>query len=210
MAGTELELPDEQGIAARLSSRLQAQWLNQSLMGCGNDRIYDTTVRWLENNTADLVVIGWSEFVRIQWYLDGRMWEINELGVGEPVPAAYQKRYEQWCHDSRNNGWYDMQARVYWHNKIYNLHKMLEHKNIAHLFFNAFTHFKFPVADETEYHLDWNRRYFEPYTADMTYVQHCLKQNYQQVTPGYYHFEARGQDHWAQILYDYIQQNNIL
>ena len=211
MCGEELE-DRSLGIAPQLCDMLGGECVNLSLSGSSNDRIYDTTMEYIKSNPhPDLVVIGWSEYVRVQWFLTDLGYpewlEINNLGIGkrEP-PAEYNHRLQHWHEVSKDLG-YRTGMSVYWHERVYNLHKYLEHLEIPHVFFHAFHDFK---VHHSEYQLDWNRRFMDPYDWDNTYVHWCAREGFKEITPGYFHYEPAGQRAWAQRLFDYIKLNRIL
>jgi hypothetical protein len=211
MCGEELE-DRSLGIAPQLCNLLGYEGINLSLSGSSNDRIYDTTMDYIKNNPApDLIVIGWSEYARVQWFLTDQGYpewlEINNLGVGkrEP-PAEYNLRLQHW-HQTADNFEYRLGLTLYWHQRIYNLHKYLEYLKIPHVFFNAFHDFK---VNQIEFQLDWNNKFMNPYDQDNTYVQWCTKQGYQEITPGWYHYEPAGQRAWAEKLHAYIKDQNIV
>jgi hypothetical protein len=208
MCGEELD-DRSLGIAPQLSSILGMQEINLSLSGSSNDRIYDTTMRYVQNQTApDLIVIGWSEYVRVQWFLtewDRPEWvEINNLGIGQRLPPAeYLLRLEHW-HKSALNPDYRKGLSLYWHERIFNLHKYLEYWRIPHVFFHAFHDFK---LYEREYQLNWNSAFMNPYHHELTYVHWCAGNNYKEITPGMFHYEPAAQRAWAEKLAEYINQN---
>lgn len=213
VAGTELDDPKNHSMAARLCHRFSAESISQAQAGASNDYIYDTTMAWLQQNPKpDLVVIGWTEFGRLQWYLVdeyglGCFWEINHIGVGIPIPEIYQPRYQFYLnHIQRHNEWHSVQA-FYWQNKIYNLHCMFNHLGIPHLFFNTFNHFYVKGAGLG---MDWNNAHLSPYDKSQVYVEWAQEQGYQQITPGWFHFDDSAHDAWAQIMYDHIKEHNIL
>lgn len=219
MSGAELHDPS-QGMAGRLFYKLTNgsrcyTFSNLAKDGASNDNIYDTTVKYLEdpaNPIPDLVVIGWSQFNRIQWFLvdkwnKGQFWEINNIGVGIPIPDAYQERYQHWSkHVERDGHWHLVQSS-YWHNKIFNLHALLDFKRIPHLFFNAFDHF---VLHEKHYHQDWNHRFLSPYDDSLIYTKWCARQGYEEITPGWQHYDEHAHDQWADIMFNHIKEHKII
>ena len=96
MAGEEL-LDRSQSMSGIIAKHFDAESVNLSLSGASNERIYNTTLAYLEKNPApDLVIIGWSEHGREQWYLDGKFHEVNNLGVGSNLPDQLRRRYQFW------------------------------------------------------------------------------------------------------------------
>lgn len=221
VAGSELEDPDL-GMAGCLARGLGLPYENHAFGGASNDRIYDTTMEWLFDRSSykpvikrrpDLVVIGWTQFSRIQWFLvdqwnSGEFWEVNNLGVGIPIPEEYQARYEFWKTDIRYDGHWDAVLGKYWHNKIFNLHCMLDYFEIPHLFFNAFQCFLRHglTLDQQQ----WNGRFMNPYDDSLCYVPWCFRQGYEEITPGWNHFREDAQEAWALTMLDQIQTHKIL
>jgi len=218
VAGTELE-SWEQGMASQLAKKLGASnMINLAAPGASNDLIYESTLNYLNhniNNSAlvpQFVVIGWSQCERIQWFIEdqygtSRFWEINQLGVGAPIPTQYQERYQYWVdHISTNGLWKHIQT-IYWHNKIYNLHRFLISKQIPHLFFNAIDSF---VLDEHVPKNNWGHMFYSPYDSLGTYINYCQTNGYQEITPGWRHYPAAAHEQWAEVLYQYILSQKIL
>ena len=203
VAGTELERPETQSMAAALGKKLGAQVINHAEAGASNDRIYDTTLDSLKSfyNSPNFVVIGWTQFSRIQWFFDGRFNEINNMGVGKTLPEHAQSRYRYWRQNIANDGRYNHYLTRYWHNKIYNLHSLLNHAKIPHVFFNAFDDFALP---EQEPKLDWHGCFVEPYNDNMLYTKWCRQQGYAEITPGWEHYPAEAHEAWAEVLYQHI------
>jgi hypothetical protein len=211
MSGTELD-DRSLGIAPQLSSMLGMQEINLSLIGCSNDRIYNTTMDYVHNNTKpDLIVIGWSEYCRVQWFVadsDTPEWvEVNTLGIGgKTTPPKYLKRLQHW-NECTLNPHYRTGLSLYWHEKIYNLHKYLEHLHIPHVFFHAFHDFK---LYQMQYHLNWNNKFMDPYNQDLTYVNWCASNNYKEITPGWFHYEPAAQRAWAERVAKHIKKFKII
>lgn len=221
MAGTELTNPDL-GMTGCLARKLDMPYENQAFGGASNDRIYDTTMEALFDRSSgrpqlrwrpDLVVIGWTQFSRVQWFLvdqwdQGDFWEVNNLGVGMPVPEQYQSRYEFWKTDIRYDAHWDAVLGKYWHNKIFNLHCMLDYFKIPHLFFNAFQCFL--THGLTLDQQQWNGSFMSPYNDDLCYVPWCFRQGYQEITPGWNHFQEDAHSEWADVIDQHLKHHHIL
>jgi hypothetical protein len=211
MCGTELS-DISQGIAPQICNILNGTEINLALAGASNDRIYDTTIEYLRNNPQpDLVVIGWSEFGRVQWFIDsdgvGKFYEINNIGVGDKVPDAWKNRHHHWSNSVCNNQSYRRALSLYWHERIFNLHSYLTYLKIPHVFFNAFH--AFSVAEKTN-QLNWNNTYLDPYDFDLTYIKFSANCGYKEITPGCYHFEPLAQRKWAERVSDHINQHRLI
>lgn len=218
MSGAELA-ESTHGMAHRLAGmfdgQYRAKYINDATPGASNDLIYDQTMDFLKNPSnpkPDLVIIGWTEFNRVQWWLEddwgkARLWEINQIGAGIAVPEKYQSRYQHWRKHVEKDGHWKLVQSTYWHNKIYNVHCQLDYLSIPHLFFNAFDYFVLP---EYQYHLDWNDRFLSPYDNKLIYTEWCLKQGYQEITPGLLHFDGNAHYTWASLLFDHINKHHII
>lgn len=195
-----------------------AKEINIALTGCSNDRIYDTTMEYINNNPApDFVIIGWSDMMRVQWFLTEQaeqepgFREVNCMGVyvgPDRIPVQYENRLAHWKLISEISNTRTALG-YYWHERIYNLHKYLEYKNIPHVFFHAFEPFNV-YQNETKYKLDWNNQFMTPYYPDISYVHWCHAQGYKEITPGWCHYEPAGQLAWATKVYNYIIQHKLL
>ena len=212
MCGEELE-DRSLGIGSQVAQILGAEVNNLSLSGSSNDRIYNSTIEYISGQPRpDLVVIGWSEMCRVQWFLDdvyrtGEFVEINNLGVGRrEYPAEYARRLERW-HEVSNNLEFRTHLSYYWHERIYNLHKLLQNRSIPHVFFHAFHDFK---IHHTEDQLDWSDCFMAPYSWDDTYIHWAERSGYQEITPGWYHFEPAAQRHWAELVVEHVRKHHIL
>jgi hypothetical protein len=202
MAGEELE-DRSKGMAGVMAKAYGAEYVNQAVSGASNDRIYNTTLDYLEKNPRpDLMIIGWTEHGREQWYFNGEMHEINQLNVGNRIPDQFRRRQQFWLeHIRRNPEWHSIMG-YYWHNKIYNLHTMLQEKEIPHLFFNIFFHFR---HDEKQ-HLNWNGCYHRPYAEGSTYINWCHRQGFSEITPGWQHYDETAHQGWAQVLMNVLDK----
>lgn len=204
VAGEELDDPKNESMAAVISSELGAEYVTDALSGASNDRIYDTTLKYIENNPApDLIVIGWSEHGREQWYLNGEFHEVNHMDVGERVPEEYRRRYQFWKSNVKTNSDWHRVMGFYWHNKIYNLHVILKERGIPHYFFNAF--FAFHVPENQR--LNWNETFYRPYNQNCTYVDWVQERGFKEITPGWLHFSAEAHRAWGEEMVKLMKQD---
>lgn len=203
IAGEEL-IDRSKSMAGVIARHFNAEYDNLAVSGCGNDRIYDTTLDYLrENPKPDLVVIGWTEHGREQWYYDNRFHPVNRLGVGEPLPEHFRRRHQFWKnYIQQDPDWFRVMG-MYWHNKIYNLHTMLLEKGIPHYFFNAF----FPFYHPPEEQLDWKNHFFRPYEQNMCYITWCEHHGFKEITPGWHHYNEDAHLAWATELIKVMTQD---
>lgn len=206
VAGCELEDPEQESMAAWISKHHCANYVNLAVDGASNDRIYDSTMTYLQTTRPDFVMIGWTEHGREQWYLEGQMYEINHLEVGARVPEQYRRRYQFWKHHIQyDNDWHRVMG-YYWHNKIYNLHMFLREKQIPHYFFNAFFAFQIPEQQQ----LDWHENFYRPYFQNCTYIDWCKQRGFSEITPGWFHYDAAAHKSWAEELISTMDQDSVL
>ena len=180
---------------------------NLAVSGASNDLIYDSTLQYLKTNPApDLVVVGWTEHGREQWYFENEFHEINQLDVGKRIPEEFRQRYQFWkCHIQQDPDWHRIMG-LYWHNKIYNLHMWLYERKIPHLFFSTFNSFVIPNQKE---HLDWHGNFFNPYNQSYCYTSWCVEHEYAEITPGWQHYNENAHAAWANILIEYMNTHSI-
>lgn len=207
MAGTEVG--PKESIPYYLNEGIQStvgvtEYENLALAGASNDYIYDTTIEYLRNNKPDLVVIGWSDAGRMQWFNGntGTMMEMNSIEVHKYDQEnrdndEYFRRSSLLKEKMTPTSDYAHEMALYWHNKIYNMHSMLDYMGIKHLFFSAFPMFN-PRTIPGEYALNWGNGYYKPY--ETSYLAFCMQNNYRQMTKGQFHYEPAGQEAWANIL----------
>ena len=199
------ELSDRsRSMAGAMTTLLGATATNLAVSGASNDLIYNSTLDYLQNHPApDLIVIGWTEHGREQWYFDGKFHEINQLDVGQRIPEQFRRRYQFWKNHIQKEGEWHRVMGYYWQNKIYNLHLMLKEKNIPHLFFNAFNAFQ--VANPAE-QLDWDNNFFHPYHQNLCYINYCIEHEFEEITPGWQHYTEPAHESWANTLVNYMKQ----
>ena len=98
--GTELDNPSEQGFAGKLAKKFNAQHINQAFAGASNDKIFRTTEEYLQecktkNQFPDLIIIGWTEWIREDWFINGEYHSLNSFGLRNPETVD-QARFKQW------------------------------------------------------------------------------------------------------------------
>lgn len=168
-----------------------------------NHRIIRTTWEYLDTQSPDFVVIGWSTWERKEFYdkATDLNWQVNAGGVGEDWPAWLKDLYPQYV---REIDWpYEMHSA---HLKIHQFHVDLASRGIRHLFFNTYNHF-----DElhTGQKFDWNNCYVDPYNPTGTYYAWCIQNGFKPVRPDSYHFGPDAHAAWAEFLYNQIVHNEL-
>lgn len=222
--GTELDNPITDGFAGILSNKFQADHINDGSTGASNVKISRTTEEYLKqckakNEYPDLIVIGWSDFDREEWFIDGEYRNCNAINLLVPTNFDQPRRehYHRWQGHWVN---YIFQMSKFWNTQIHNFHLELTMLNIPHVFFNAFrsfTHYEIALAhngdpklDDNIYKLDWNNRFLKPYDSKFSMVNWAIEEGYPEITPGWFHFGKPAQEQWAEILYQHIKLHNII
>lgn len=186
--------------AHRVADKFNLDLINQSKIGASNQRIIRTTQEYLETNTPDLVLIGWTTWEREEWLHDGTYYNVNSSGH-DGLPAELENQYKVWVTEQTTDS-LDVKSQ-YWHNKIYKLHVDLQKKNIPHLFFNCMYNF-FKIVDI----VDWGNNYVGPYENNYSYYWYLKNLGY--ATDQWYHFKANGHATWANLLIKYIENHDII
>lgn len=174
-----------------IAKELGATFYNGSESASSNSRIIRTTKDYLEHNTPDLVVIGWSTWEREEWLYENQYWQVNAAGVGLDWPRYIKDKYRQYI---ANLDWSAAESKA--HNDIFLFHRQLNELNIPHLFFNSYCYFNTPNK------VDWQNNYIDPYNPDMTYYNFLTKNGYKSKPS--YHFGADGHAKWADFLLPYL------
>lgn len=172
-----------------------------------NQRILRTTQAYLETETPDLVIIGWSTWEREEWLYNNTYYQVTAGGT-DTVPAEAAERYRNWVIEQSNHN--NINSKVAnTHTQIWNLHKQLDDKQIPHLFFNTYSDFG---NIKNLKHLgveaqDWSGTYVDPYSRNGTYYEWCLANGFKTVRVESYHFAANAHRAWAEHLYqNYIEK----
>jgi len=182
---------------------LSADFVCDAIAGCGNDSIISRTLTYLENNTPDYIIIGWSTWERETWRHDDISYNITASGT-DTVHPALRAQYKQWVVDSAAP---EFQHRKEEENytKIWQLHQLLKSKNIPHLFFNCYSHFYYVTIHNKPRH-DWLDCYVDPYDQWSTYYFWLERKGYTPANPKFYHYGADAHVAWAEFLLPYIKK----
>ena len=161
-----------------VADALGYEYVCDAVAGCSNDSIIDRTLKYLESNTPDFIIIGWSTWERETWYYENESYNITASGV-DTVHPSLRERYKQWVIDQNipENQWAKEFSA---HDKIWQLHNQL--KSIPHLFFNCYHHFFYTERQNRPRH-DWGKNYIDPYNQNMTYYFWLEKQGFKSPNP---------------------------
>lgn len=219
-AGTELENPEIESVGNQLATKLGGTViLNDAVAGSSNDGILRRTYNYLNKcngDYPDFMIIGWTSSEREDWFIDGKYQSLNNFGVNIPESINTNSI-------DGNAGWnyywnrkatsyeYHSQMIRYWNTKIFNFHLELEHLGIKHVFFNAIYNFNiYGGSDDDVFEHDWQGTFYEPYALGKSMIQWATNAGYQEITPGWFHFNKDAHTEWTNILYNHIQENNLL
>lgn len=217
--GAELADPTNEAYSYRLAKLLNAEIVgNPAVSGASNDRILRTTEDFLREckEYPDLIVIGWSEPIRFDWFYNGQYRTCRSLEDGFPIDEAIQhnpERHEYLTNIMRNDLGYI--HHIYQQNQMFNLHEKLNYLNIPHLFFNAHMSFHHclnrtkQVLSYIDHHrFDWNNCFWNPYdTIDGSFLDWGRNRGYN-ITK-YNHLSQSAHEDFSKLLCNYIKDNII-
>jgi hypothetical protein len=199
-AGVGVE--ENKSYAALLARHLNAQLVNQAIVGASNQHILRTTQDFLKTNHPDLVVIGWSTWEREEWEYKGNFYSINSSGHNN-LPDELVDRYKHWVIEQTPELVKTKSQEL--HKQIYQLHQLLTEKGIPHAFFNCMYNV-FGIVQDGE--LDWNNCYIYPYKNDYSYYWYLKNRGFS--SDEWYHYQQDGHGAWAKFLIEYIDSHDII
>ena len=224
------ELNPGESYSYKLSRLLDAEIVgNPAIGGASNDRILRTTERdiqrWLETGKKpDLVVIGWSEFRRFDWFHKGEYKSVGSEELNNEVCASMNLNRLKYTQDIlAQPSAISFYTRLH-HDKIFNLHKHLEYIGVPHLFFSAVESFKTGLfykihecinletlakgdpVNLIEY--EWDHSYYHPYLNKSSFLEWGLDNGYKATK--HFHLEADAHTEYATILKDYLLEKSII
>lgn len=223
VAGIDLPDPATQGFAAKLANKLGSDTIiNEAFSGASNQSIMRNTHAYLRqckesNSYPDLVVIGWSDNSREDWFVDGKY--VCMSGMSPEKQAINPGHFEYWQKHCEANFIYLHNVSKFFNREIHNLHQELKFLKIPHLFFNAI--YPLNLVELTEdadsftkrdviLQMDWDDCYFRPYGINASWRFWAIENNYKELVPGLFHYEESCQEAWAQLVYDHIKEKNIV
>lgn len=209
--GAELSMPNKESMAAHLADFFKAEYINDAVEGSSVDQILWRTRDYVKlckqtGNWPDLIIIGFTDWNREDWFVDGDYYSGNTINWRYPEHFSPQRQqyYQQYI---LHNADYIATQCKYYNNVIYNLHSELFQLGIPHLFFNCAMSL---LCDKDLLQFDWAGFYLNPYNIDFHYRGWCQKHNFLEITPGKFHYGSDANRAWAKLLYDHIQQHNLL
>lgn len=175
-----------------LANKLDMTLVLEAESACSNDRIIRTTREYLKHNRPGLIVIGWTNWEREEFYHSG---EYYQFTANEPRilwPQAVKNQHLKWvlAHNSQ-------QASDRYHEGIYQLHLDLLDLNIPHIFFNCYSPFYNTIPKE------WDNCYISPYGSFRTFVHWARDLDLPTVGAGY-HYGTQAHEKWSKLLLDHL------
>lgn len=186
-----------------IANALGAEFVCEAVAGCSNDSIISRTMKYLDTNTPDLVIIGWSTWERETWWCGKESYHITASGT-DTVHPDLQAQYKQWVIDSCTPEFQNKKEEKN-HDNIWCLHQVLKKRGIRHLFFNCYSHFFYTVAHKKPKY-DWGLNYIDPYDQNSTYYFWLEHQGYTPANPKFYHYGPDAHRAWAEFLLPYIKK----
>ena len=190
-----------------LGEKLKMSLVNYARAGASNPAILRTTKSFLSQPGIEntFVVIGWTSWEREEWNFRNQYYNVN-AGGHDLLPVELQQRYKDWVIQQDGEARYAKSKLL--HNEIYQLHKTLQLKNIPHLFFNALMPFWHKDLGDPTLCKDWDDCFLYPYLQDYNYYWYLKKQGF--VPTSGNHYLETAQQHWADVLYNYITDKKLL
>lgn len=184
----------------QLSKMLKLALVCDAEAASSNERILRTTYSFLE--TLDqkrypyvMVIIGWSNWERTEFLNSSN--EYIQINPGfEPEETELLPQFKKYVRETK----YPVKQKE-WHDKIWELHKVLEERKIPHLFFNA--NDSFQGMEE----LDWNNCYVEPYSINDCYTVWAKENGFK--CNSWYHYGPDAHLSWARYLFNWLTKHNI-
>jgi hypothetical protein len=187
----------------KLSKLINAEFYCDAESAASNSRIMRTTRNWIHRNGDQLdrviMVIQWSTWEREEWLHDGQFWQVNASGI-DHVPDALRNQYKEFV---ANVDWNTCTETAHW--DIWKFHKELSSKNIRHVFFNGNSHFE-TISNPVK----WSGCYMSPYDSNLTYTNLLKTTGFSTVNPQSWHFGPTAHSFWADVVLQYIKQNNLV
>jgi hypothetical protein len=178
----------------KIADYLNFKFVCDAENGASTQRIIRTSKLYLEHNTPNLIIIGWSTWEREEFLIDG---EYYQFSYGKLVPNKVKEFYKQWVIDRKPQYIYAEQAQK----DIWQFHQELTAKNLPHLFFNCYSDLN------TQPILDWSGCYIDPYKFDMTYWKWLNDRGYK--SNKWFHFGEDAHQAWANHLTNILKESII-
>lgn len=187
-----------------LANRLGFTLINEAKSGTSNPRIMRVTSNTLARSDKNtFAIIGWTSWEREEWEFNGQYYDVN-AGGHDALPSNLQEKYKRWVTEQGP----DQQAykSKIMHEQLHRLHRSLKDRRIPHLFFNALMPFQHNLLDPV--HKDWGKNYLGPYDNDLSYYWYLKNHGFKLTKNN--HFLEDAQTAWADVLYTYIKERELV
>ena len=177
----------------KLSRMLNAGYNCDAISASSNHRIMRTVRNFLEQKHLyeNYIIIGWSTWEREEWEFEDNHFQVSASGTDQ-LPEGLQDYYKQWVTEQTREVLIEKEHQ--WHTAIFKLHKLLQEKEIKHLFFNSYNHF-----GNIENQENWDNCYIDPYKQAGTYWHWLRAQGFETVNMGL-HYGEDAHTAWAKYL----------
>lgn len=186
-----------------LSTYYNFRLINQSKAGTSNPRILRVTKDFIKQNYNNIqeyfIIIGWTSWEREEWLYNGIYYDVN-AGGHDVLPPELKDRYKDWVVEQNEDMRKYKSAEL--QEKIFKLHEELCSLKVKHLFFNGLMPFLHDTA------VGWGKNYLEPYNNNLSYYWYLNRAGFVP-TKNNHHLED-AQVAWADVLKNYIENNNLL
>lgn len=206
------ELKNEHAYAFSLAKKLKFNnIINIAEGGASNDKILRTTEKYLldcdyKNTYPNFILIGWSAYTRLDWYYNGRY--ISVPSADSMVAETQNTKRFEYSKTLFKDDIFISKFTKYFHDKIYNLHLELNQRKIPHMFLNTcFSYYKITAMKDLMLY-DWQNRFWEPYTLNGSFYDWAISNNFKETK--WHHIEQIGHNHFADLLYKYIIDYDLL
>ena len=187
-----------------LADRLGFKLINEAKGGGSNPRIMRVASQTLAHiDRKTFVVIGWTSWEREEWLHRSQYYDVNS-GGHDALPPELQERYKNWVIEQDADRQSIKSKNM--HEQIHRSHRSLKDRHIPHLFFNALMPFQHNLLDPA--HKDWGKNYLGPYDNELSYYWYLKNHGWKPTDNN--HYTDNAQQAWADVLYNYIQENKLL
>lgn len=232
----------EQSYASHLAHKINYRVVqNPAVGGASNDRIFRLTEKYLwecergDHDFPDFMLIGWSEVIRFDWFINGNYVSLGQAGHysithnEDHLSLSYDEGDQRWperfCWQS-----YELTDTLalrglllYNYQRMFNLHCRLEYLRIPHLFLNA--HLGFMDVHNRQddgrgydkihnyFNFDWDDCFWNVLDKEeSSFVTWSLNRGYGYVDndDGGCHPHHEAHLEFADVLYNYIIEHDIL
>jgi hypothetical protein len=185
-----------------LSRKFDSSFVCLAESASSNTRIIRTTRKWLDFHELDeyvFIIVQWSTWEREEWFIDETFYQVNGSGV-DMVPLSHQQKYKEYV---SSIDWTEKTNEA--HDDIWDFHQELTERGVRHLFFNGNNYFE---SINTIH--QWGDTYIGPYDRELTYDHILRSQGCHPVNSESWHFGSDGHQKYANFLYKYILDTNLL